>query len=79
MKVDVLCLKIIVLAKKAEAHFVASLVGGVRDGSISRWRGRTTELELPKFLPRRLGILYTHVAFGLLHGLSGFLFGWFLL
>lgn len=78
MKVVIFCFEIIILAKKAEACFVASLVSAIRDGNISEWRGRTTELELLEFLPRRLGIFYVHVAFGLLHGLNAFLFVWFL-
>ena len=74
-KVVILCLEIIVLAKKAKARFVASLVCGIRDGNISQWRGRTTELKLLEFLSRWLEISYTHVAFKMLHGLSVILFG----
>jgi len=77
-KVVVFCFEIIVLAQKAEACFVTSLICGVRDGNISQRRGRTTKLELLEFLPRRLEISCVHVAFKLLHGLSVILFGWFL-
>ena len=42
-------------------------------------RGRTAKLELLEFHLRWLDILYAHVAFGVLHGHGGFLFGWFLL
>ena len=76
-KVVVFCFEIIILAKKAELCFFASLISSIRDGNISRWRGRTAELELLEFLPRWLEILYVHVAFRLLHGLGAFLFRWF--
>jgi len=75
VKVVILCLEIIILAKKTEARFIASLVCGVRDGNISRWRGRVAEHELLEFLPRWLRVLYPHIALRLLLGLGTFFFG----
>ena len=75
VKVVIFCFEIIILAKKAEACFFTSLICGIRDGNISQWRGRTTELKLLEFLSRWLEISYTHVAFKMLHGLSVILFG----
>ena len=74
VKVVILFLEIIVLVKKAEARFVASLVCSVRDGSIFRWRGGAAEHEFLEFLPRWLRVLYVHVALGLLYGLGALLF-----
>ena len=74
-KVVILCLEIIVLAKKAELRFVTSLLCSIMDGSITRWRSEATERELLEFLLRRLRVLYVHVALRLLHGIGAFLFG----
>jgi hypothetical protein len=63
-KVVILCLEIIVLVKKAEARFIASLICSIRDGSISRRRDGAAEYEFLEFLPRQLGILHVHVALG---------------
>ena len=65
-KVVILHFEIIILVKKAQARFIAWLIGSVRDGRISQQRGGTVERELLEFLPRWFGVLYVHVALGLL-------------
>ena len=73
-KVVILHFEIIVLAKEVQARFVVCLIGSVRDGCIgsvrddriSQRRGGIVERKLLEFLPRWFGVLYIHVALGLL-------------
>ena len=75
----ILRLKIVDLAKMAQARFISYLTCRVRDSCVSRRRGRVVEQELLEFLLRWLRVLYIHVALGFLQGLDAFLLRLFLL